>query len=109
MRPRLKRGRHVRDEEHQARELTKTLGILDAEGVDGAFVWTFADPWLTHSAELRHDLDMTATSLVKTYARGQVISPMSNNCSSGNRLVMTELRNVTGSWQSGRHAQKGAP
>ena len=70
VRPRLKKGTHVRDEGHQARELTKTLGILDAEGVDGAFVWTFADPWLTHTADPRHDLDMTATSLVKTYARG---------------------------------------
>jgi hypothetical protein len=70
VRPRVKKGTHVRDEEHQARELTKTLGILDAEGVDGAFVWTFADPWLTHTADPRHDLDMTATSLVKTYARG---------------------------------------
>jgi hypothetical protein len=29
-------------------------------------VWTIADPWLTHGA----DLDMTATSTVKTYARG---------------------------------------
>jgi hypothetical protein len=70
VRPRLKKGTYVRDEEHQARELTKTLGILDAEGVDGAFVWTFADPWLTYSADPRHDLDMTSTSLVKTYARG---------------------------------------
>jgi hypothetical protein len=70
VRPRLKRGRHVRDEEHQASELTKTLGILDAEGINGAFVWTFADPWLTHTADPRYDLDMTATSLVKTYARG---------------------------------------
>jgi endo-1,4-beta-mannosidase len=70
VRPRLKQGSHLRDEEHQARELTKTLGILDAEGADGAFVWTFADPWLTHSTDPRHDLDMTATSLVKTYARG---------------------------------------
>jgi hypothetical protein len=70
IRPRLKRGTNVRDEEKQARELTKTLAILDAEGVDGAFVWTFADPWLTHSADPRHDLDMTATSLVKTHERG---------------------------------------
>ncbi len=70
VRPRLKRGTHVRDEDHQARELIKTLGILDAEGVDGAFVWTFADPWLTYSADLRYDLDMTSTSLVKTYACG---------------------------------------
>ena len=70
MRPRLKKGTHVRDEGHQARELTKTLGILDAEGAAGAFVWTFADPWLTHSKNPRYDLDMTATSLVKTCARG---------------------------------------
>ena len=38
--------------------------------MDGAFVWTFADPWLTHSADPRHDPDMTSTSLVKTYERG---------------------------------------
>ena len=70
VRPRLKKGTHRRDEEHQARELTKTLGILDAEGMDGAFIWTFADPWLIHTADPRHDLDMTSTSLVKTYERG---------------------------------------
>jgi hypothetical protein len=70
VRPRLKRGSHARDEEQQARELTETLGILDAEGADGAFIWTFADPWLTHSADPRHDLDMTSTALVKTYERG---------------------------------------
>jgi hypothetical protein len=70
VRPRLKRGTYRRDEAYQARELTKTLEILDAEGVDGAFVWTFADPWLTHAQDPRHDLDMTATALVKTYPRG---------------------------------------
>ena len=68
--PGLKRGTHVRDEDYQACELTKTLGILDAEGMDGAFIWTFADPWLTYSPDPRHDLDMTSTGLVKTYARG---------------------------------------
>jgi hypothetical protein len=68
--PRVKGRKHARDEEHQARELTKTLGILDTEGMDGAFVWTFADPWLTYSDDPRYDLDMTSTSLVKTYARG---------------------------------------
>jgi hypothetical protein len=64
------RGTHVRNEGYQARELTKTLGVLDAEGIDGASIWTFADPWLTYSPDPRHDLDMTSTSLVKTYARG---------------------------------------
>jgi hypothetical protein len=67
VRPRLKRGSHARDEEQQARELTETLGILDAEGADGAFIWTFADPWLTHSADPRHDLDMTSTALVASF------------------------------------------
>jgi hypothetical protein len=70
VRPRVKGRTPVRDEEHQARELTKTLGILEAEGASGAFVWTFADPWLTHSADPRHDLDMTSTALVKTLERG---------------------------------------
>jgi hypothetical protein len=70
VRPRLKRGNFSRNEAHQARELTTTLRILDAEGVNGAFVWTFADPWLTHSADPRHDLDMTSTALVKTCERG---------------------------------------
>jgi hypothetical protein len=70
VRPRLKRGTHVRDETRQARELTTTLTILDAEGADGAFIWTFADPWLTHSADPQHDLDMTSTALVKTCERG---------------------------------------
>ncbi len=56
VRPRLKSGTHRRDEEYQARELTTTVGILDAEGVDGAFIWTFADPWMTHSTGPRHDI-----------------------------------------------------
>ena len=47
-----------------------TLAILDAEGADGAFIWTFADPWLTYSADPRRDLDMTSTALVKTCERG---------------------------------------
>jgi hypothetical protein len=71
VRPRLKKGENRRDEEHQARELTKTLRTLDAEGVDGAFIWTFADPWLIYNADPRHDLDMTSTALVKTYEHGR--------------------------------------
>jgi hypothetical protein len=70
VRPRVKGRRPVRDEEHQARELTQTLAICEAGGMAGGFVWTFADPWLTHSADPRHDLDMTSTALVKTLERG---------------------------------------
>jgi hypothetical protein len=67
VRARLK-GPYVRDEALQARELTETLGILDAAGVDGAFVATFSEPLATFSDDPRHDLDMSALSLVKTYA-----------------------------------------
>jgi hypothetical protein len=61
-------GGYVRDEELQARELSEVLGILDAAGVDGAFVSTFVDPISPFSTDPRHDLDMSALSLVKTYA-----------------------------------------
>ena len=40
VRPWLKRGTFIRNETWQAHELTTTLAILDAEGVDGAFIWT---------------------------------------------------------------------
>lgn len=68
--PRLKQKTYTRNEHHQARELTTTLSILDAEGAAGAFIWTFADPWLPHSADPRRDLDVTSTALVKTHADG---------------------------------------
>jgi hypothetical protein len=71
VRPRLKKGTHVRDEAMQARELTRTLGLLQTASIDGTFVWTFADPQWTFSDDPRYDLDMAAASLVKTYSRGR--------------------------------------
>jgi hypothetical protein len=68
VRARLKKGPYVRDEGLQARELAETLAILDGTGVDGAFVCTFAESLSTYSADPRYDLDMSALSLVKTYA-----------------------------------------
>jgi hypothetical protein len=67
-RPRLKEGDWQRDEDLQARELTETLAILQAEGADGAFVCEFVAPEATYSDEARYDLDMNAMSLVKSYA-----------------------------------------
>jgi hypothetical protein len=67
VRPRLN-GQYVRDEALQARELTETLEILDAAGVEGAFVFSFDEPLSTFSENPRYDLDMSALSLVKTYA-----------------------------------------
>lgn len=66
VRERLK-GDYVRDEAMQARELTETLAILDAVGVDGAFVSEFVAAEATTSDHPRYDLDLNAFSLVKTY------------------------------------------
>jgi hypothetical protein len=66
----LKSGDHVRDEAHQAREIVETLTVLDAAGVDGAFVCTFVEPLSVSSAEPHYDLDMSSLGLVKTLGRG---------------------------------------
>jgi hypothetical protein len=71
IRPRLKAGDWQRDEDLQARELTETLAILQAEGADGAFVGEFVAPQDTYSDEARYDLDMSAMSLVKSYAEAR--------------------------------------
>ena len=62
---------YVRDEAMQARELTETLTILDAAGVDGAFVAEFVTAEGTFSEDPRYDLDMNALALVKTYRHGK--------------------------------------
>ncbi|HEY2574985.1 MAG TPA: hypothetical protein VGI74_01630 [Streptosporangiaceae bacterium] len=66
IRPRLN-GEYIRDEELQARELTEVLGILGAAGLDGVFVNSFVEPRAPFSEDPRHDLDMSALSLVKSY------------------------------------------
>ncbi|MGA3198003.1 MAG: hypothetical protein ABSD89_01135 [Halobacteriota archaeon] len=53
------------------RELIETLGILDAAGVDGAFVFTFAFPIYTYDKDPRYDLDIVSISLVKSCAGGK--------------------------------------
>jgi hypothetical protein len=63
-------GDYVRDEAMQARELTEILTILDAAGVDGAFVAEFVTAGATFSDKPRYDLDMNAFALVKTYRHG---------------------------------------
>jgi hypothetical protein len=71
IRPRLAKGTYIRDEALQARRIAEDLAILDAAGVDGAFVCTFVEPLSTYDTDPRHDLDMGALSLVKTYANGR--------------------------------------
>ena len=70
VRPRLN-GVYGRDEELQARELSETLASLDAAGVDGAFVSTFLSAIHPYDEDPRYDLDMAASTLVKTLGRGR--------------------------------------
>ena len=70
VRPRLN-GRYVRDEELQARSLTDTLAILDGAGVDGAFVATFLHAINPYDEDPLYDLDMSASTLVKTLTGGK--------------------------------------
>ena len=61
-------GHYVRDEGLQAREIADQLGVLDAAGVEGAFVFTFVSPTSPHSEDPKFDADMGSYSLVKSYA-----------------------------------------
>jgi hypothetical protein len=54
----------------RARELTETLTMLEAAGVDGTFVAEFVTAAATFCDKPRYELDMNAFSLVKTYRRG---------------------------------------
>ena len=66
-------GHYVRDEALQAHEITEQLGILDASGVGGAFVFTFVSPTLPHNEDPKRDLDMPSYSLVKSYAEKETL------------------------------------
>ncbi len=60
-------GCYIRDEGLQARELVDQLGVLDAAGVDGAFVQTFIVPNSPYRPDPRYDADMANFSLVKSF------------------------------------------
>ena len=55
----------IRDEQVQANYLTDVLDVLDEEGVDGAFWFTFASYGYPFSIDPRHDLDCASYGLVK--------------------------------------------
>lgn len=61
-----------RDEALQARELTETLAILDAAGVDGAFVSTFIFAIMPFDEDPRYDLDACSAGLVRPLAGGRL-------------------------------------
>lgn len=61
---------YVRDEEEQARYLRELLEIFDAEGVDGAFVYTFARYDLPHRGNPHEDFDLVSRGVVKVLEGG---------------------------------------
>jgi hypothetical protein len=58
-------GEYVRDEEEQATYLRELLEVFDTEGVDAAFVYTFARYDLLHRDDPHVDLDMASAGVVK--------------------------------------------
>ncbi|MFV2178855.1 hypothetical protein ACFHW2_41565 [Actinomadura sp. LOL_016] len=62
--PRVKDG-HVRDEHTQADYLAELIDLYTAEGVHGAFVFTFSMPDFPHHPDPRHDLDMAGFGVVR--------------------------------------------
>jgi len=64
-RPVRLRGEYVRDEEEQARHILELLDVFETEGVDAAFVYTFARYDLPHRANGHEDFDLASRGLVK--------------------------------------------
>lgn len=58
-------GDYIRDEEEQAACIRELLAILDAQGVDSAFVNTFARYDLPHRSAAREDFDLASYGVVK--------------------------------------------
>jgi hypothetical protein len=62
--PRLD-GAYVRDEQEQVRYMRELLDVFEAEGVDGAFWFTFAGFGLPHvPGDSARDLDMASYGVV---------------------------------------------
>jgi hypothetical protein len=55
----------VRDEEEQATYVCELLEVYEAEGVDAAFVYTFARYDLPHRVAPGVDIDMASAGVVK--------------------------------------------
>ena len=58
-------GEYLRDEGEQATYLREVLDVFEAEGVDNAFVNTFARYDLPHKSNPREDFDMASFGVVK--------------------------------------------
>jgi hypothetical protein len=62
---------HPRDEAWQARKVVETLKILDAAGVEGAFVSDFVSQIKPYDDDPKYDLDTASSSVVKYYEGGK--------------------------------------
>ena len=63
--PPVLNGDYVRSEEVQAETIGELLEIYEAEGVHGAFVFTFVEVGQTYSPDPLYDLDMASFGIVK--------------------------------------------
>lgn len=64
-RPVRLKGEYTRDEDEQARYVTELMDVFDAEGVDAAFVYTFARYDLTSRGSRHQDFDMASAGVVR--------------------------------------------
>jgi len=81
-------GHYIRDEELQARELVDQLGVLDAAGVEGAFVQTFVVPNSPYHSDPRYDTDMANFSLVKSYPEAETAEEFRRQAIRGAKEMM---------------------
>jgi hypothetical protein len=61
-----------RDEEEQARYVRELLDLYDEEGVDAAFIYTFARWDLPASADPERDFDLGSFGIVRVLEPGRV-------------------------------------
>jgi hypothetical protein len=64
-RPVRLKGEFTRNENEQAQYLRELLDVFEAEGVDAAFVYTFARYDLPHRSALHEDFDLASRGVVK--------------------------------------------
>lgn len=62
-------GEYIRDEEGQATYLRELLDVFETEGVDAAFVYTFARYDLPHRDDSLMDIDLASAGVVKVVGR----------------------------------------
>ena len=64
-RPVRLKGDYTRDEDEQARYVRELLEVFETEGVDAAFVYTFARYDLPHRSAAHEDLDLASKGVVR--------------------------------------------